>query len=305
MSKNLYVILIIFIIGCSGKKNPLNNLSGNINIDGSSTVFILTENIVNEFSAAYPNVSINLDISGTGGGFKKFCKGKIHINNASRKINDIEKIICDSFNVKYIEIPVANDGIAIVTNIQNSWIDYLTLDELKKLWISDAEGVIIQWNQIRDNWPNEKIILFGAGKESGTFDFFTETVLGKNKKIRKDYTDSEDDNILVEGIAANKNALGFFGLAYYEENKDKLKLIPISKNNSKDAVLPTAETINNSSYVFSRKLYLYVNSIELENNSALKEFVKFYINNAYTKSKQVGYISLDKSIYEKYLAQLP
>ncbi len=302
MKRLLFLSLIIILAGCNSGNLSKRNLSGTIKIDGSSTVYLLTEAISSEFTATYPNVTIDLQVSGTGGGFDKFCKGETDINNASRVINENEKRLCDSLEITFTEIPVAYDGIVLVTNKNNVWLDYISTAELKTLWMDNNQNPVTTWDQVRPTWPKEKIRLFGPGKASGTFDFFTEEILGKETACRTDYTPSEDDNVLVEGVVNDVNSLGYFGLAYYEENKDRLKLIPISnKNNgsSSDAVFPSKETIENYTYKpLSRILYIYVSDNSAE-RPEIMEYIRFYITRAGEKATAAGYVPLSDIKYKR------
>lgn len=276
-----------------------------VRIDGSSTVYPITEAVAEEFqSAKKGTIRVTVGISGTGGGFKKFCRGETDISDASRPIKPSEVELCKENNIEYIELPVAYDGLAIVVNPQNNWVDYMTVKELKRIWEPSAQGKIKKWNQIRTNWPDKEIHLFGAGVDSGTYDYFTEAIVGKEHASRGDFTASEDDNVLVQGIATDRFALGFFGLAYYEENKGKLKLVPIDDEddlNGKGPIPPSVETVMNGTYQpLSRPLFIYINKASAD-KSWIKEFVEFYIKNAGKLSKETGYIPLPQKAYELVL----
>jgi phosphate transport system substrate-binding protein len=265
-----------------------------IKVDGSSTVYPITEAVAEEFQKVNQDVRVTVGISGTGGGFKKFCRGETDISDASRPIKPSEVEICQQSGIEYIEIPIAYDGLAVMVNPENTWVDHMTPAELKKIWEPEAQGVITRWNQIRTEWPDEEIALFGPGTDSGTYDYFTDAINGKEGASRGDFTSSEDDNVLVYGIAGNKNSLGFFGLAYYEENKDKLKLVPIDNGNG--PVLPSAETVNNGTYQpLSRPIFIYV-STQAAQKPEVKSFVEFYINNTAKLSREVGYVDLPENI---------
>lgn len=270
-----------------------------VKIDGSSTVYPITEAVGEEFQKAKKGeIKVTVGISGTGGGFKKFCRGEIDISNASRPILKAEIEACRAGGVDYIELPIAYDGLAVMVNPKNDWVDKLTVEELKRIWEPAAQGTITRWNQIRPTWPNAPLKLFGPGVDSGTFDYFTEAIVGKAKASRGDYTSSEDDNVLVQGIAGDKYSLGYFGLAYYEENKDKLKLVPIVNPKTGKAVLPSHETVMNGSYQpLSRPLFIYVSVSSLK-KPEVKEFVEFYIRNVPRLARQVGYIPLPPKAYE-------
>src|SRR5688500_3526821 len=286
MNSRTILIPLIFILlaACTGQKTEEtdeNKLSGTISIDGSSTVYPITEAVAEEFKAVQPAVKISVALSGTGGGFKKFGRGEIDINDASRPIKPAEDSLAKSHNVSYVELTVAFDGMAVVVNPQNDWTKDMTVAELKMLWEPAAQGKITRWNQIRSEWPDEEIHLFGAGVESGTYDYFTEVIVGKSHSSRGDFTASEDDNVLVQGIASDKYALGFFGLAYYEENKDKLKLVAIDDSNDANGqgpISPSVETVKNKTYApLGRPLFIYVNSTA-GSRKEVQEFVRFYLD---------------------------
>ncbi|HXH17815.1 MAG TPA: PstS family phosphate ABC transporter substrate-binding protein [Chitinophagales bacterium] len=281
-----------------------SNLSGSISIDGSSTVYPITEAIAEEYRKEQPGVKVTVGLSGTGGGFKKFSRGDTDINNASRPIKPVEDSICKVNNVSYLELMVAYDGLAIVVNPQNDWVKQITVAELKTIWEPAAQGKIKRWKQIRPEWPDEELHLYGAGVESGTYDYFTEAIVGKTDESRGDYTASEDDNVLVQGIASDRNALGFFGFAYYEENKDKLKLIPVDDGNDANgagAILPSIETVKNKTYApLSRPLFIYVTG-NAAKRPEVQNFVEFYLANAALLVQQVGYIALNDSEYQAEL----
>ena len=266
-----------------------------IAIDGSSTVFPITEAVAEEFQREHRGARVTVGLSGTGGGFQKFCRGETAISNASRPITTTEIDACSKANIQYIELPIAYDGIAIVVNPKNTWATSITVAELKKLWAPDAQGTVTRWNQVRASWPNQEIHLFGAGVDSGTFDYFTEAINGKAKVSRGDYTSSEDDNILVQGVAGDPNALGYMGLAYYEENRDKLKVVPVDDENPQNGagfVPPTAETVRNGTYrPLSRPMFIYVSTAALP-RPEVQQFVQYYLDSAADLIKEVGYVPL-------------
>lgn len=288
---------MLIISSCGGNKTAKNSeLAGTIKIDGSSTVYPVTEAVAEEFRAVQPKINVTIGISGTGGGFKKFGRGETDISDASRPIKQSEIDLCNENNIKYIELSVAYDGLAVLVNPENDWVDHFTVDELKKLWEPDAQGKITKWNQIRPEWPDEEVHLFGPGVASGTYDYFTEAIVGESGSSRGDFTASEDDNVLVQGIAGDKYGLGFFGLAYYEENKDKLKIIAVDGGNG--PVFPTIETVKNGSYTpLSRPLFIYINSVAGK-RTEVQEFVRFYLDNAPALSREVGYIPLENTAYQ-------
>lgn len=289
-------IAVSFFASCSngGEEKPAGDsspqLKGEVRIDGSSTVYPITEAVAEDFGKEHPDVNVAAAESGTGGGFKKFGRGETDINDASRPIKPTEDSLCKANKISYTEFLIAFDGLAVVVNPQNDWCKDITVAELKKIWEPEAQGKIMKWSQVRAGWPDQEIHLFGAGSQSGTFDYFTEAICGKAKASRGDYTASEDDNVLVQGIAGDKYALGFFGLAYFEANKDKLRLLAI--DNGSGAVAPSIETVKNKTYApLSRPLFIYVNSASLA-RPEVKAFVEFYLDNAEALSKEVGYVPL-------------
>jgi len=278
-----------------------SKLSGEVKIDGSSTVFPITEAVAEEFQNANKDVRVTVGVSGTGGGFKKFGAGEIDISDASRPIKDKEKEEAQKNNIEYLEIPVAYDGLSILVNKENTWVDQVTIEELKKIW--EPNSKVKLWSDVRPEWPKEEIKLYGPGTDSGTFDYFTEVVNGEAQKSRSDYTASEDDNVLVQGIAGDKNSLGYFGFAYYEENMDKLKLIPVVNKEGK-AVLPSFETIMDGSYnPMSRPLFIYASKKSME-RPEVKGFVKYYIENAPELVKSVYYVPMKPEEYQASLAKI-
>lgn len=275
--------------------------SGTIEIDGSSTVFPITEAVAEEFGKVYPQMRINVGISGTGGGFKRFVAGETQISDASRPISASEKEQAVKNGIEWIEMPVAVDGLSVMINPQNTWATSMTTAELKKIW--EPNSTIKRWNQIRSEWPDQPINLYGPGTDSGTFDYFTEVVVGKAKSSRADYTASEDDNVLVQGIAGDKNALGYFGYAYYIENKDKLKLVAIDAG--KGDITPSDATIGDGSYApLSRPLFIYINKAALA-RLEVKAFVKFYMTEGANLVTEVGYHPMQPSVYATNLAKVP
>lgn len=289
--------LAALMASCNGQKKE-GQKEGSISIDGSSTVYPISEAMAEEYLAVNPRVKVTVGESGTGGGFKKFGRGETDINNASRPIRQSEIDLCNENNISYIELMIAYDGMAIVVNPKNTWATNITVEELKKLWEPAAQGVITKWNQIRPEWPDREIHLYGAGTASGTFDYFTEAVVGEAKSARGDYTASEDDNVLVQGVASDENALAFFGLSYYENNKDKLKLVPVDDqkdDNGAGAILPSLETVKNKTYSpLSRPLFIYVNSKAAE-QEVIQDFITFYLDNADKLVQEVGYIPLSET----------
>lgn len=275
-----------------------------IKIDGSSTVFPITEAVAEEFQKENRDIQVMVGISGTGGGFKRFCLGELDISDASRPIKTKEMQNCREKGIDYIELPVAYDGLAVMINPQNTWVDYLTVSELKKLWEPEAQGKIRKWSHLRAGFPDKEIRLFGPGTDSGTFDYFTEVISGKPGASRGDYTASEDDNILVEGIASDTYALGYFGIAYYEQNKDKLKIVPIDDgkdSNGKGPITPTDKTVRDGTYQpLARPIFIYV-STQAAGKEEVQRFVEFYLTHAAELVAEVGYIPLPAEAYQAAL----
>lgn len=308
----ILVLTGVLLAGCVGKQPAevqptaapteqlIKALSGTVKLDGSSTVFPISEAVGEEFQKLYPNVRVTVGISGTGGGFKKFCAGETDISDASRAIKDSEKELCAKNGITYEEFKVAFDGLSVMVNPQNTWADYLTVAELKKIW--EPNNTVKTWKDVRPNFPNEKIILVGADTDSGTFDYFTEAIVGKEKSSRSDYTASADDNVLVQAIAGEKYALGYFGYAYYVENPGKLKLVAIDAG--KGPVLPSEQTINDGTYKpLSRPLFIYVKKESMK-RPEVKEFAKYYLTAGKELVRQVGYVKMPDSVYEEGLSRL-
>jgi phosphate transport system substrate-binding protein len=275
-------------------------LAGTIKVDGSSTVFPIMEAMAEEFQKQHKDVRITVGISGTGGGFKKFCAGETDLSDASRPIKASEVELCSKNTVEYVELPVAYDGIAVMVNPKNDWVKSMTVADLKKIWEPQAQGTILRWNQVRPEWPDREIHLFGPGVDSGTYDYFTEAVVGKEHSSRGDFTSSEDDNVLVQGIANDPNALGFFGYAYYAENKDKLKVLPIDDEkpeNGNEAIAPSPETIRSAQYrPLSRPIFVYVSTKALD-RPEVKTFIQFLNSKAPSLVGEVGYVALPERAY--------
>jgi phosphate transport system substrate-binding protein len=297
--KNLPILLAFIIVACGGSgnsKSETSTMNGTISIDGSSTVYPITEAVAEEFRLVQPNVQVTIGVSGTGGGFKKFSRNETDISDASRPIKEKEINACAEQGISYVELSVAFDGLAVLVNPENDWVDYFTVEELRKIWEPSAQGTIMKWNQIRSEWPDEEIHLFGPGTASGTYDYFTEAIVGESGASRGDFTASEDDNVLVQGIAGDVYGLGFFGLAYFKENKDLLRLVPVDGGNG--PVSPSIETVKDGSYTpLSRPLFIYVNSKSLEKPEVV-EFIQFYLNNAAALSIDVGYIPMTEADYQ-------
>ena len=269
-----------------------------VKVDGSSTVFPITEAVAEEFQKAKKNaVKVTVGISGTGGGFKKFCRGETDISDASRPILEKEMADCKAAGIEYYELPVAFDAITVVINPKNSFIKQLSVAELKKIWEPAAQGKVTRWNQVNAAWPDQPMKLFGPGADSGTFDYFTEAVVGKAKSSRGDFTASEDDNVLVQGVARDVNALGYFGFSYYVENKDKLKAVPVV-NDKGQAVTPSFDAVVKGTYQpLSRPIFIYVNAKSL-GKPEVKEFVQFYMEQGAKLSQEVKYVPLPAHAYK-------
>jgi phosphate transport system substrate-binding protein len=279
----------------------LRRLSGQVIIDGSSTVYPVTAAASEEFNQYAPNVRVPVGVSGTGGGFQKFCNGESDIQNASRPVNPTETQRCKDKQIQYIELPVAYDGLAVVVNPQNTWVDFLTVEELKKMWEPGAQGKITNWNQIRPSFPDRPLRLYGPGTDSGTFEYFTEAIVGRARSSRGDYQASEDDNVLVQGISGDAGALGYFGYAYVVENQGKVKAVPIKANANAPAVAPSIDTVKNATYQpLSRPLFIYVKRTSAD-RPEVQAFVNFYLSKSFTpliQTREVGYIALTDELYK-------
>jgi len=290
-------ILFASIAAAGAMATGISFAQSTIKIDGSSTVFPITEAVAEEFQKAKKGaVKVTVGISGTGGGFKKFCRGEIDISNASRPITKSEMAECQKNGVTYVEMPVAYDALSVVVNPKNAWLKDISIEDLKKIWEPAAQGKITRWNQVNPAWPDRQIKLFGAGADSGTFDYFTEAVTGKSKSSRGDFTASEDDNVLVTGVSRDVDALGFFGFAYYSENQDKLKALPISWKGGK-SVGPSMETVVNGTYQpLSRPIFIYVKA-DSAKRPEVREFVDYFNKNADKLVREVKYVPLPASAY--------
>ncbi|SCY20620.1 phosphate ABC transporter substrate-binding protein, PhoT family [Nitrosospira sp. Nsp13] len=293
-------VVLGMLIGAAGVAGAADAV---VKIDGSSTVYPITEAVAEDFQIAKKGkIRVTVGISGTGGGFKKFCRGEIDIANASRPILKKEMDDCKAAGVQYVEMPVAFDALTVVVNPKNDWTKTITVAELKKIWEPTAQGKIMRWNQVNPAWPDEPMKLYGAGADSGTFDYFTEAIVGKAKSSRGDFTASEDDNVLVQGVASDKNALGFFGYAYYVENQKKVKAAAV--DGGKGGVLPSAKTVEDGSYQpLSRPIFIYVN-VKAAEKPEVKELVEFYMNNAVTLVKEVKFFPLPAQAYTTNLEHL-
>lgn len=271
----------------------LGALSGKITSDGSSTVFPIMEALAEEFGAQAGGVELTVDVSGTGGGFKRFCAGETDLSNASRAIKEEEVAACTEAGVNYFEFEIAYDGLSVVVNPENDWISCLTVAQLNQIWMKDS--TVSKWSDIDQSWPSEDIDLYGPGTDSGTYDYFTQVINGEEGVSRDDYTPSEDDNVLVEGVAGDKNALGFFGFSYYEQNQDRLKLVQVDSGNG--CVAPSIETVQDLTYSpLSRPLYLYVNAASLS-RPEVQEFLRYAIAEVSPLLPEVGFIGSPSHVY--------
>lgn len=279
-------------------------LNGGINIDGSSTVFPITQLVAEVFNAEHEDVNIVVGFSGTGGGFKKFAAGETDISNASRPIKGSEAEKLDEAGVSFIELPVAYDGLTIAVNKNNTWVESLTVEQLQMIFLASNKGEVTQWSDVNGDWPEIEIQMYIPGTDSGTFDYFKEVVVAKTEDaIRDDVSESEDDNVLINGIVGNRGAIGFFGAAYYFENEDRLKAVPII-NDAGEAVTPSAESIENGSYnPFSRPLFIYVKESSLD-RPEVAAFVDFYLADAGDFAEEVGYVALPGSVYDRAKANV-
>jgi phosphate transport system substrate-binding protein len=298
------ISLVLTGFSCSNNRSVESGAGGPpavIKVDGSSTVFPITEAVAEEFQKDKKGqVNVTVGISGTGGGFKKFVRGEIDIADASRPILSEEMAQAKANNIEYVELPIAFDALTVVVNNQNDWVTSMTVAELKKIWEPEAQGKITHWNQVRPEWPNEKIALFGAGADSGSFDYFTEATVGKAKASRGDYTASEDDNVLVQGVEGNKYALGYIPYAYYAPHSNRMKAVAIEweKNKTSGPVTPSPENVLAGTYnPLSRPLFIYVSRKSLD-KPAVKEFAEFYLKNVGTLAKEVKYLPLPENAYQ-------
>jgi phosphate transport system substrate-binding protein len=298
------VLLIAGTLGCGQGSNQTTEEGATpalITLDGSSTVFPIAEAVAEEFGKAHPDMRTpTVGISGTGGGFQKFCRGETDISNASRPIRPVEIEACKMAGIEYIEVPIAYDGLAIVVNPKNSWATTITVPELKTIWAPEAQGKVMRWNQVRASWPDREIRLFGAGVDSGTYDYFTEAIVGKEGASRGDFTSSEDDNVIVQGVGSDELALGFLPLAYVQESRDRLKIVPVDDgkpDNGAGPITPSSETVRDGTYQpLSRPLFVYV-ARKAADRPEVQQFVEMF----FTRSdlvKEVGYIELTPQIYE-------
>jgi phosphate transport system substrate-binding protein len=296
-SSALIAALALLTAAC-GKSGDRPGEMAVIRMDGSSTVFPIAEAVAEEFMLAGHRARVTVGLSGTGGGFKKLCRGEIDVSNASRPILKEEMERCREAGVRFIELPVAFDAITIVVNPENTWVKSLTIDDLKKMWEPAAQGQILRWNQVRPEWPDERLMLFGPGADSGTFDYFTEAVVGKAKASRGDYTASEDDNVLVQGVATNVPSLGYFGFAHYAGHREHLRAVPIQSGPDAAAVVPDIDTVLAGNYQpLSRPLFIYVAEKSAE-RPEIRAFVEFYLGKGAELVGEVGFVPLPSQALE-------
>lgn len=283
----------LLLASCGSNENS-NQLSGDVHVDGSGTVYPVTEAVAEEFRNVRPRIRVTVGSSGSGAGFRKFARGETDISNASRPITDEEQQAAEENNIQFMELSIALDGIAVIVNPENDWMDNITTRELRNIW--EPGSKVNNWNDIRPDWPDQEIQLYGPNTAHGTYDFFTETVMGESGASRSDYNAVADYNVAVQGISTDRYALGYFGLAYYEENQGRLKLIGI--DNGDGPITPSVETISAGDYVLSRPLYLYVAQSAAQ-RPEVQSFIEFYLDNAGALVEEVGYVRLPTSEYDK------
>ncbi len=299
----VFVFIGVASVSCSTAPSSSGTDASVIKIDGSSTVYPITDAIATAFQAERaPTVELEVSFSGTGDGFDKFCAGETVINDASRPISTDEMAACRDAEIRYFELPIAFDAITVVVNAANDWAEDITVDELQAMWTASAQREATTWQDIRPSWPNRELVLYGPGTASGTYDYFTEVVVGDKGEIRSDYVASEDDDLLVSGVSRDEGALGYFGFAYYEASQDTLKALAI--DSGEGPVLPSRETVERGQYhPLSRPLFIYVNAQAAQENPALQSFVEFYLQNAAEVAIAVGYIPLPQDGYEVAMTQ--
>lgn len=307
---HLSLLTLVLTTACGGSDTQTqvgdnDTTSAEVKIDGSSTVFPISEAMAEEFKNGNQEVEVTIGVSGSGGGFKKFCAGETDISNASRPIKKSEMELCAENGIEYVEVPVAFDGISVVVNKGNDWATCLKASDLGKMWDVAAEGEVENWSQVDDNFPAKDLRLYGPGTDSGTFDYFVEATIGKKGESRGDYTASEDDNVIVQGVTTDEGGLGYFGYAYYEENKDKLKAVTIENSDGK-CVKPSENTIADGSYnPLSRPIFFYVKKSSLSENEGVKAFVEYQIDPANSQLiSEVGYVPLPSEIQAKVKERL-
>ncbi len=313
-------LLVVVLAGCGGSQasaSPADSsapakgskstesmsaveLKGNIEVDGSSTVFPVTEAVAEEFRKVHPRVQVNVGVSGTGGGFKRFVAGETDISNASRPIKQTESDAAMKNGIDFIELKIGTDGMSVMVSPSNDFVECLTVDELRRVW--EPGSTVKTWQDIRPEWPDNKLRLYGPDTDSGTFDYFTEVIVGEARASRADYTASADDNVLVQGIGGDRSAMGYFGYAYYAENRDKLKLVAVDSGDG--CVLPTDESIESGEYKpLARPMFIYV-SVESLERPEIKSFLEFYMENGTQLVREVGYIPQAEEVYQQGLAKV-
>lgn len=298
---SLSMVLLLAACGNTSTDETTEGITGSVQVDGSSTVFPIMEGVAEEFSIVNPEARATIGVSGTGGGMEKFIAGETDITNASRPMKKEEAALLADAGIEYTEFQIALDGLSVVVNPENDWVDYLTLDELKSIWLEESD--VETWADVREGWPDEKILLFSPGADSGTYDYFDEIILD-GEQINKEASLSEDDNVLVQGTKGSENALSYFGYAYYVENKDTVKIVPIENNNG-EVITPSDETVQDGTYEpLSRPLFFYVNNESIVENDTAYEFAKYTLEMAGEMATEVGYVALDDSIYTEGLETL-
>jgi phosphate transport system substrate-binding protein len=285
---------VFALAACGG--GDYSGLGGSVKVDGSSTVFPIAEAMAEEFQLVHRRVRVTVGVSGTGGGFKKFCRGEVDVVDASRPIKTIEIEACASNGIEFVEIPIAFDGLSVMVHPNNDWVNHLTVEELESIWMPGSE--VEKWSDIRPEWPEKKITLVGSDTDSGTFDYFTQAIMGEEGASRPDFIASSDDNVLVQALSESKYALGYFGYAYYVENPERLKLVPIDPGTG--PVTPTVETIGNGTYQpLSRPLFIYVNKASAAANPQVREFIEFFLDDeSHILVEDVGYVALPPKVYD-------
>ncbi|MEG9297278.1 PstS family phosphate ABC transporter substrate-binding protein [Mangrovibacillus sp. Mu-81] len=297
MSAMVGSALLLGACGASGgAESNGEQLSGTVKVDGSSTVAPIAEAINEEYAAVQPDVKVSIGVSGSGGGFEKFIAGETDLSNASRPIKDEEKKSLEEAGIGFTEFKVANDGLSVVVNKDNDWVEEMTMEDLRKLWLED--GKTKKWSDINPEWPDEEVKFYSPGTDSGTYDFFHEEVLEEKDMVRQNIQLSEDDNVLVTGVTGDKNAIGFFGYAHYLANKDNLKIVKI------DGVEPTNETVESGDYPLSRPLFVYAKNESMKENEAAYDYMKFTLENAGEMAEAVGYVSMPEDHYKEALKKL-
>jgi phosphate binding protein len=300
---------LLVLSACGGQNNEgaggdaAGSTNGNVSADGSSTVAPLTEAAATLFRDVNPDINVTVATSGTGGGFQKFCAGETDISNASRQIKDEEKAECEANGVEFTEIVMANDGLSVVVNPENDWADCLTVEQLNKIWGPEAEGKVMSWKDVDPSFPDEPLDLYGAGTDSGTFDYFTDAINGEEGAIRTDYSPSEDDNVTIQGVQGSKGAMGFFGLSYAEENPDAVKILEV--DGGEGCVAPSSETVQDGSYTpLGRPLFIYVANQSYSEKPAVKEFVDYYAESSNEIAEEALFIGLTEEQSAKAKEQL-